>query len=134
MRRTSFEHYGKRSRLAVIRSVHSEITTEGRAAMFDWNKQLAQRVRKRLRQELDELYLDAEGNATAQDPHGPDYNSDLDGLPTSQRIAQILRAFHSIEAGEYGHCANCGKPIESARLENDVAVNTCEACNVIAYR
>jgi RNA polymerase-binding transcription factor DksA len=65
-----------------------------------------------LRQELDDLY-----DTTARDD-----------VHARQRIARILRAFHLMEAGEYGVCTCCGVRIRKSRLEADPTCDTCETC------
>lgn len=67
----------------------------------------------RLQRELDALY---EG-------------TEPDNMDVRQRIARILRAFHLMEAGEYGVCACCGVAISRDRLEADPTRDTCEVCN-----
>jgi len=97
--------------------------------MFTWIK--TRKVGKRLRQELDRLRPDAEGEA--QNPLSADDESDFEGPTARQRTAQLLRAFHHLESGDYGHCMSCGQPIEKERLEDDVAASSCAACSEIIY-
>ena len=42
-----------------------------------------------------------------------------------QRIAAALRR---LDRGEYGNCADCGKPVDPRRLEKDPAVMLCIRC------
>ena len=43
-------------------------------------------------------------------------------------LAQVDRALARIEAGEYGICTNCGKPIGDERLAAMPAADKCIAC------
>ena len=44
------------------------------------------------------------------------------------RLADINKALHNIENGEYGICTVCKNKIESDRLEVNPAAKTCKMC------
>ena len=44
------------------------------------------------------------------------------------RRRQIDDALDQVVSGFYGHCSDCGKPIEERRLAADLAVSTCLKC------
>ncbi len=50
------------------------------------------------------------------------------GELTKKEILQIEQALQLIDAGAYGKCQNCGKPIEKARLELLPFTASCVAC------
>ncbi|CAI9389699.1 TraR/DksA C4-type zinc finger protein [Microbacterium sp. T2.11-28] len=75
-------------------------------------------------------------DATADDEHDPE-GSTLSG--EWQRVdalrrarlderAEVLAALDRVEAGTYGICAVCGRPIPAARLEVRPMATTCVAC------
>jgi DnaK suppressor protein len=43
-------------------------------------------------------------------------------------LTEINRALDKFQAGKYGTCDNCGKPIEPARLEALPEANLCLSC------
>ncbi len=43
-------------------------------------------------------------------------------------LEDVERALGKLEAGNYGQCERCGKPIAPARLEAKPAVKTCIEC------
>ncbi|WP_425839443.1 TraR/DksA family transcriptional regulator [Microbacterium sp. PA5] len=75
-------------------------------------------------------------DATADDEHDPE-GSTLSG--EWQRVdalrrarlderAEVLAALDRVEAGTYGICAVCGRPIPAARLEVRPMATTCVTC------
>ena|SRR5678809_1157745 len=54
----------------------------------------------------------------------------LEGLDamTLEEIRQIRTALRNIEAGTYGMCSACGRPIDSERLAAVPSAITCVAC------
>jgi RNA polymerase-binding transcription factor len=56
--------------------------------------------------------------------------SRLDGLrrATERRIAEVDAALANAEAGRYGVCLTCGRPIPPGRLEARPAATRCVAC------
>lgn len=50
------------------------------------------------------------------------------GDVTLDEIAQIKRALSRIEAGKYGECIQCGRPIAKARLEALPHATSCVKC------
>lgn len=44
------------------------------------------------------------------------------------RLRQIDDALDRVISGFYGHCSDCGKPIEEKRLRADLAVSHCLNC------
>jgi DnaK suppressor protein len=45
-----------------------------------------------------------------------------------QQLAEVLDALHRIDAGSYGTCADCGKPVPEGRLEAKPEAARCVAC------
>ncbi|WP_254071442.1 MULTISPECIES: TraR/DksA C4-type zinc finger protein [unclassified Rathayibacter] len=95
----------------------------------------ARREAQRLEESLRELLLDR-ADGTADDEHDPE------GTPLSaewSRIAGVrdalARTEHDLAAararlasGDYGDCANCGRPIGAARLEARPTADLCITC------
>jgi RNA polymerase-binding transcription factor DksA len=56
--------------------------------------------------------------------------SEAEALASELRssLAEVERALERVEAGTYGTCLRCGKPIAPARLEAKPAVTTCISC------
>ena len=48
-----------------------------------------------------------------------------------EQLADIENALSKFEAGTYGLCESCGKPIESARLEALPATKRCVNCKAL---
>ena len=46
----------------------------------------------------------------------------------AERINQLTAALERIRRGQYGHCADCGQPIEPTRLAAVPETETCLAC------
>lgn len=75
-------------------------------------------------------------DATADDEHDPE-GSTLSGewqrveaLRRAQRDerAEVVAALARLDAGTYGICARCGRPIPAARLEARPMATLCVAC------
>jgi RNA polymerase-binding transcription factor len=45
-----------------------------------------------------------------------------------QQLAEVLDALHRIDAGIYGTCVDCGKPVPEGRLEAKPEAARCVAC------
>ena len=45
-----------------------------------------------------------------------------------QQLAEVLDALQRIDAGSYGTCADCGKPVPEGRLEAKPEAARCVAC------
>ena len=45
-----------------------------------------------------------------------------------QQLAEVLDALARIDAGKYGTCADCGKPVPEGRLEAKPEAARCVAC------
>lgn len=72
-------------------------------------------------------------NDDEHDPEGSTLafeRSQTDALlaQSTQRLADIGAALQRLDAGSYGVCENCGKPIASARLEARPYARTCISC------
>lgn len=73
---------------------------------------------------------------TDDDEHDPDGSplsaewSRLDGLhrAATRRLADIDTAIAQWDAGRYGICARCGRPISAGRLAAVPAASRCVAC------
>lgn len=84
---------------------------------------------------LTELTHDREGSNDddEHDPEGVTLSSEwsrLTGLAegAASELRQVDDAIARMDAGTYGVCANCGKPIPSARLEVRPFAVHCVAC------
>jgi DnaK suppressor protein len=70
----------------------------------------------------EEKQEDAAARRIAGDVSNAEEQHDLDEL------AQIDAALRRLDAGEYGDCADCGRPIGLARLRAQPAAERCGAC------
>lgn len=104
-----------------------------------------ERLRERERELTDQLArLDADdaalrvdrADATADDEHDPE-GSTLSGewqrvsalrASTRDELAQVATALARVDAGTYGVCERCGRPIPEARLEVRPQATMCVAC------
>lgn len=84
---------------------------------------------------LDELTHDREGanDDDEHDPEGVTLSSEwsrLTGLAeaAASELQQVDVAIERWDAGTYGVCANCGRPIPDARLEVRPFATHCVAC------
>lgn len=84
---------------------------------------------------LDELTHDREGSNDddEHDPEGVTLSSEwsrLTGLAgaAASELRQVEDAIVRLDAGTYGICANCGRPIPAARLEVRPFATHCVAC------
>jgi len=102
-------------------------------------------ARKRLeetRDELDRSIMVLQGDRPLEDrsaeyPRDPaDAGSNLSETErveavlrvAKQQLAEVLDALQRIEAGDYGTCADCGKPVPEGRLEAKPEAARCVAC------
>ncbi|WP_144875855.1 TraR/DksA C4-type zinc finger protein [Microbacterium sp. 1.5R] len=84
---------------------------------------------------LDELTHDREGSNDddEHDPEGVTLSSEwsrLTGLAeaAASELRQVDDAIARLDAGAYGVCANCGRPIPAGRLEVRPFATHCVAC------
>ncbi|MCK8475997.1 TraR/DksA family transcriptional regulator [Microbacterium aurugineum] len=84
---------------------------------------------------LDELTHDREGSNDddEHDPEGVTLSSEwsrLTGLAeaAASELRQVDDALARVDAGTYGLCANCGRPIPAGRLEARPFAEYCVAC------
>lgn len=78
----------------------------------------------------------ARQDSNSDDEHDPEGStlaferSQTDALlaQSTQRLRDIGAALERLDAGSYGVCENCGKPIAIARLEARPYARTCIAC------
>ena len=88
-----------------------------------------------LRGELDQLIHDSVG-ANADDEHDPEgatiafERSQLSSLleAASRRLTEIDRTIARVDAGTYGVCERCGRPIPVDRLVARPTASTCVTC------
>lgn len=80
--------------------------------------------------------VEASRDSNADDEHDPEGHtiaferSQLDTLvrQAEARLTEIDAARERVDAGTYGTCARCGRPIPEARLEARPAAATCVGC------
>ncbi|PCE15625.1 molecular chaperone DnaK [Microbacterium sp. SZ1] len=84
---------------------------------------------------LDQLTHDREGSNDddEHDPEGVTLSSEwsrLTGLAeaAASELRQVDEAMERLDAGTYGVCARCGRPIPAARLEVRPFATHCVAC------
>jgi RNA polymerase-binding transcription factor DksA len=78
----------------------------------------------------------ASRDSNADDEHDPEGSTiaferqQVDGLirQTQEHLAEIDAALARLDAGEYGTCERCGRPIAPARLEARPTARTCVGC------
>jgi DnaK suppressor protein len=51
-----------------------------------------------------------------------------------RRLADVERALEQVEAGGYGRCEGCGRPIGDERLAARPSARTCIACASVVRR
>lgn len=104
--------------------------------------------RRRLQRSLEVLrswgWTDAEtggiGELSLYDQHPADLGSELAARQadlgllqhTRERLAQVERALERLEAGRYGLCERCGRPIPPERLRAVPAATRCAPCQAAA--
>lgn len=80
--------------------------------------------------------VDASRDSNADDEHDPEgatiafERAQVDALAAaaSERLAEVDRALARLDAGTYGTCASCGRPVPPARLEVRPTATTCVDC------
>jgi RNA polymerase-binding transcription factor DksA len=88
-----------------------------------------------LRRELDRLIQDSAG-ANADDEHDPEgatiafERAQLSSLlqAAERQLAEIDRTVASLDAGTYGVCVRCGRPIPAERLVARPTATACVTC------
>lgn len=80
-----------------------------------------------------------EGSPFGKREEGADEASELEGrLALEKRLAESLNeidhAIQKYEAGTYGLCDSCGRPIEQARLEAMPQASLCLSCKASRQR
>jgi DnaK suppressor protein len=105
-----------------------------RATLEQLRAEAEQRVRATAAT-LDELTHDREGSNDddEHDPEGVTLSSEwsrLTGLAeaAAAELRQVDDALARMDAGTYGMCANCGRPIPPGRLEARPFAEYCVAC------
>ena len=61
-------------------------------------------------------------------PNPHDLEHSLNECNGTETLALIERALMRLASGTYGTCVSCGADISLARLEQNPAVETCDAC------
>ena len=87
-------------------------------------------------------FVEASRDTNADDEHDPEgatiafERAQVDALArrTRQRLADIDDAIARLEAGGYGICDRCGRPIDPERLAVRPAARTCVACASLSRR
>lgn len=101
---------------------------------FEARAQL-EREQEDLKRQLAELGRGEEGELT-YDPNFADSSqvtaergeAEALGAKLQEALAEVEHALAKIEAGTYGICESCGKPIAEARLEAKPAARHCIDC------
>ena len=99
-----------------------------------------EKEKKQISEKLDQLTVDAQPQAERREgsPFGK-REEEADGVLVLERrmalekklrasLIEIEHALQKREAGTYGLCDSCGKPIEHARLEALPHANLCLSC------
>ena len=95
-------------------------------------------TRRRLTELTDDFreIVDASRHTNADDEHDPEgatiafersHVTTLVALART-RLAELDAALARVDAGTYGICERCGRPIAPARLEARVTARTCVSC------
>ena len=87
-------------------------------------------------QDLHDEVVDASRDSNADDEHDPEgatiafERAQVDALTqdTLVRLAAVHAALARLDAGTYGVCVVCGRPIPDARLEALPTATTCVTC------
>lgn len=112
------------------------------AAFLEQIKAKLQEEEARLKQDLDDMGYrkDSDGNITvdtetggnSDDDNASEVTSYADGVSVAERLESELKdvrkALSSIEAGTYGTCKYCKKPIDEKRLLARPASSSCIEC------
>jgi len=80
--------------------------------------------------------IDASRDSNADDEHDPEgatiacERQQVDGLirQTEKHLVEIESALVRLEAGAYGVCERCGRPVAAGRLEARPTARTCVTC------
>lgn len=119
------------------------MATETHPRRKDLNyKELSERLEaraNRLEREIDELRAEernTDGELASYDQHDADQGTetymrerDLAILKSEEEeLAEIRRAQTRMEAGSYGYCERCDKPIQAARLDALPFTSVCLDC------
>ncbi|MBU2696153.1 TraR/DksA C4-type zinc finger protein [Nocardioides sp. WV_118_6] len=107
-------------------------------ALLDAERREALRRLSGLTGQFDEVVA-ASRDTNADDEHDPEgatiafERSQLAALTRQVRthLADIDAALERLDAGTYGTCERCGRPIAAARLEVKPAARTCVACAAV---
>jgi DnaK suppressor protein len=81
-------------------------------------------------------FVAASRDTNADDEHDPEgatiafERSQVDALlrQAQRRLAELDAASARLDAGTYGRCERCGRPIDPARLDARPEARTCVAC------
>jgi RNA polymerase-binding transcription factor DksA len=81
-------------------------------------------------------FVEASRDTNADDEHDPEgatiafERSQVGALvrQAEERLREVDAALERLDAGAYGVCASCGRPIPPARLEVRPTARTCVAC------
>ena len=110
------------------------MTIDARARLAELRADAAARVAATAAA-LDALVHDREGSNDddEHDPEGVTLSSEwsrLSGLAeaAASKLRQVEEALVRLDAGAYGVCAGCGRPIPAARLEVRPFATHCVAC------
>lgn len=84
--------------------------------------------------------VEASRDSNADDEHDPDgatiafERAQVDALArdAAARVEEVDAALARLDAGTYGVCEACGKPIADGRLEARPTARTCVACATVA--
>jgi DnaK suppressor protein len=87
-------------------------------------------------------FVEASRDTNADDEHDPEgatiafERAQVDALArrTRQRLADVDEAIARLEAGGYGVCERCGRPIDPERLAIRPSARTCVACAGLSRR
>ncbi len=102
---------------------------------LETERQQALRRLAGLTDDFDEV-VEASRNSNADDEHDPEgatiafERSQVVALVLQVRghLAEVEAAIQRLEAGTFGICERCGRPIAQARLEARPATRTCISC------
>lgn len=109
--------------------------TDDRRAALEREREAAVRRLADLRADIDGVVAAREG-ANVDDEHDPEgatiafERSQVDALARQARehLREIDAALARLDAGDYGTCERCGRPISAGRLEARPTARTCIDC------